>query len=73
MADKNDLSEVIAEMLITLRKANEFLRGVADNTVSRQEFENFAKANLDKFENYEELLQQIIEDYENGIKKLESE
>jgi len=87
MADKNDFSEVIAEVLIELQaqrqeqqKTNEILTRLADNTMSRHGFENFANAILDKFDKQEErdtrqekLLQKIVEDHETRIQKLESE
>jgi len=86
MADKNDFSEVIAEVLIELQaqrqeqqKTNEILTRLVDNTMSRQGFENFANAILDKFDKQEErdnrqekLLQKIVEDHEARIQKLES-
>jgi hypothetical protein len=86
MADKNDFSEVIAEVLIELQaqrqeqqRTNEILTHLVDNTVSRQGFENFANAILDKFDKQEErdnkqekLLQKIVEDHEMRIQKLES-
>jgi hypothetical protein len=61
MADKNDFSEVIAEVLIELQaqrqeqqRTNEILTRLVDNTLSRQGFENFANATLDKFDKQEE-------------------
>jgi len=86
MADKNDFSEVIAEVLIELQaqrqeqqKTNEILTRLVDNTMSRQGFENFANAILDKFDKQQErdnrqekLLQKIVEDHEARIQKLES-
>ena len=86
MADKNDFSEVIAEVLIELQaqrqeqqKTNEILTRLVDNTMSRQGFENFANAILDKFDKQEErdnrqekLLQKIVEDHETRIQKLEA-
>jgi hypothetical protein len=86
MADKNDFSEVIAEVLIELQaqrqeqqRTNEILTRLVDNTLSRQGFENFANATLDKFDKQEErdnrqekLLQKIVEDHEMRIQKLES-
>lgn len=86
MANKNDFSEVIAEVLIELQaqrqeqqKTNEILTRLVDHTMSRQGFEHFANAILDKFDKQEErdnrqekLLQKIVEDHEARIQKLES-
>ncbi len=73
MPDKNDFSEIIAELLIKTDQTNELLRQVVERQDrTEQAFNRGFTAMLEKLESINKQLTKMS-DFEDRIKKLEAE